>query len=138
MSPGAATPAIATTEFDLVVAYRTNRGDFAIVRFVDIDQVVFGYPNDEALAGHALYAQGLRYYAIYEVTGSPKIRALDEANNVVFPGSNVFKDAHHWIATFKDSTLEVVATGIEYAGTLPAASAYEAIVVHLAAGKLTE
>lgn len=137
MSPGAATPEILSTGFDLVVAYRTNVGDFVVVRFDGVDQLTFGYPNDEALPGHPLYAHGLRHYAFYEVMNSPKIRALHEANNVAFPGSNVFANARHWIATFKDSTLEVVATRIRYVGTFAAASAHEAIVAHGVTEKLT-
>lgn len=136
MSPGAATPAIAMTEHDLVVAYRTNYDDFVVLRFGGIDQVTFGYPNDEALAGHPLYAAGLRFYATYEVMNSPRIRELNQANQVAFPGSRVFPNARHWVVTFKDSTLEVVANGIRYAGTFAAESAYAAIGAHLTDEKL--
>jgi hypothetical protein len=42
----------------------------AVVEFPRCLLAEFGYPNDEALAGHPLYASGLRAYGIFEVLNS--------------------------------------------------------------------
>jgi hypothetical protein len=81
MSPGAPSPFVISTEFELACAYGTNlRREFGIVRFGGVDQFKFGYPNDEALAPHPLYSAGLRHYAFWEVKNSPAIAALRNAN----------------------------------------------------------
>jgi hypothetical protein len=69
----------------------------------------FGYPNDEALAGHPLFKSGLRSYGVYEVTNSPWGRELRLQNRVAFPTFDMPK-RRHFIITFHDSTFECIAT----------------------------
>lgn len=44
-----------------------------------------GHPNDEALAGHALYPYGLETYGIFEVRPSPWMDDVKACNRVAFP-----------------------------------------------------
>jgi hypothetical protein len=67
----------------------------AVIRFRGVSWVHFGPPSDERLSDHPLYQFGLSFYAFWEVLDSPKIAT----------GS----PQRHWIATFHDETLEVVA-----------------------------
>jgi hypothetical protein len=128
MSPGAPSPCVFSTEFELAVAYGTNlHREFAVVRFLGLEQFTFGYPNDEALAPHPLYGAGLRHYAFWEVTNSPVIAALSKANREAFAASSPFATSRHWVATFKDSTLEVIAETAEFVGVFRTATAAEAL-----------
>ena len=99
MDTGAPMPSIERAGDSLVVAYirsSTTRPDSsAVVRFRGVSWVHFGPPSDERLSDHPLYQFGLSFYAFWEVFDSPKIPT----------GSS----QRHWIATFHDETLEVVA-----------------------------
>lgn len=99
MDVGAPMPAIERVGDNLVVAYicsaRIAPDHSAVVRFDQVTSHHFGYPNDEGLWEHRFYDIGIRSYAFWEVLDSPDIPA----------GSS----QHHWIATFHDETLEVVA-----------------------------
>jgi hypothetical protein len=99
MDTGAPMPSIERAGDSLVVAYirsSTTRPDSsAVVCFRGVSWVHFGSPSDERLSDHPLYQFGLNFYAFWEVLDSPKIPT----------GSS----QRHWIATFHDETLEVVA-----------------------------
>jgi hypothetical protein len=69
----------------------------------------FGYPNDEALAGHPLFKSGLGFYGVFEVTNSSWDRELRLQNRVGFPTFDMPK-RRHFIVTFHDSTFECIAT----------------------------
>ena len=78
--------------------------------FEDVKSFVFGAPNDEALQGHRLYDLGLRFYSSYEVLNSAWIADLCIRNRVRPSHKDaLFKDLRHFILTFHDSTVEVVA-----------------------------
>ena len=73
----------------------------------------FGYPNDEALAGHRLYPKGLRHYGVWEVMDSEWPGELDKANAVHprhIPG--LFR-GRHIVFTFHDTTLELLGEDLE-------------------------
>lgn len=72
----------------------------------------FGYPNDEALPGHPLYARGLSAYGIYEIRNSRWIRVLTERNSVSFPSSSFARQTHFFIA-FHDSSFECIADSLK-------------------------
>jgi hypothetical protein len=103
---------------DLYCAYYVSKaledltlGEVAVLRFNGVLHFRFGYPNDEVLQAHALYTSGLEHYQFHIVEGSPLIAELEEQNRVHerhVPGmySKRFK---HFVATFHDETLEVVA-----------------------------
>jgi hypothetical protein len=71
----------------------------------------FGYPNDEALGGHPLYAKGLECYGAFEVINSSWSRQLTEQNRVSFPDMPDDDTTRHFIFTFHDSTCECLADG---------------------------
>ena len=71
----------------------------------------FGYPNDEALAGHPLYKHGLGAYGVFEVKKSIWIQQMTEQNRVSFPQTTESR-RRHFVFTFHDSTFECVADEI--------------------------
>ncbi|WP_038164582.1 hypothetical protein [Verrucomicrobium sp. BvORR106] len=64
-----------------------------------------GHPNDEALAGHALYPYGLETYGIFEVRPSPWMDEVKACNRVAFPAYDM-PDSRHIIITLHDHTFE--------------------------------
>lgn len=81
---------------------------YGIVELYWCSLTKFGYPNDEALAGHPLYEKGLNGYGVYEVFNSSWIKLSTEQNRVAFPQTPDSTD-RHFIFTFHDSTLECIA-----------------------------
>lgn len=77
----------------------------------------FGYPNDEALPGHPLYARGLSAYGVFEVRNSRWVRELTEQNRVSFP-STPNSDQTHFIVSFHDSTFECIADALKVTVTV--------------------
>jgi len=70
----------------------------------------FGYPNDEALGSHPLYASGLRQYAVFEVIDSSWKRGVIEQNLRSFPVNPPhYESLRHFVVTFQDSTFECLA-----------------------------
>jgi hypothetical protein len=68
----------------------------------------FGYPDDEALAGHPLYPFGLEPYCAYEVLNSPWLQTLAIQNQHTFPSFDFAKGRRHFIFSFHDSTFECI------------------------------
>jgi hypothetical protein len=109
-----------------IVIYRTavtapSDEPFAVLRFPMCKIVKFGYPNDEALPGHPLYAKGLNHYSVFEVLNSSWSKVLSEQNLVSFPNPRpTARTGRHFVVTFHDSTLECIADHIEgrFAGSL--------------------
>jgi hypothetical protein len=83
-------------------------GGVAIVTFASCLISRFGYPNDEALAGHPLFKSGLRFYGVHEVGNSPWDRELRLQNRIAFPTFDMPK-RRHFIVTFHDSMFECIA-----------------------------
>jgi hypothetical protein len=67
--------------------------DSAVVTFHGVKAWRYGPPNDEGLATHPLWGQGLTFYNFHEL-----VLGRDE-------------QVHRWIATFHDGTLEISAIG---------------------------
>lgn len=80
----------------------------AMVEFIRCQCTQFGYPNDEALAGHPLYAPGVAVYGICEVLNPSWSRRLEQQNRVAFPPTGSW-DLRHFIISFHDSTFECLA-----------------------------
>src|SRR5262249_17940784 len=113
MQAGAPLPVVERTGDSLVVAYVCHNPEFpgwesgadpdhpgfdiwsAVLRFEGVAWHHFGGPSEHTLPSHPLFAVGLGYYGFWEVHDSSRVPA----------GSAL----HHWIATFHDETLEVVA-----------------------------
>ena len=96
MDPGAPLPSVRAEGTKLFVAYlrRTPQASGAIIKFTGVAEYHFGAPNDERLHEHPLYSSGLGFYGFYEVRGSDGLRG---------------RTKRHWIITFHDETLEVIA-----------------------------
>ncbi len=84
---------------------------YGIVEFDSCSLTKFGYPNDEALSGHPLYARGLAGYGVYEAHNSSWIKLVTQQNRAVFPNTPD-STQRHFIFTFHDSTFECVARGL--------------------------
>ena len=131
MDTGSPRPAIRVFEETLILAYRTQTRKFAVIKFRDVHQHTFGYPNNEALAGHPVYSKELSFYAFNEVVRSPYLKELDRRNAVNFPHqSSSFTELKHWFVPFHDETLEIVGGEPEVLGTVDASSALEAIAYY--------
>ena len=115
MEAGAPLPAVHSDGHDLLCAYVLNSTgapahSVAILKFEGVLQYRFGYPNDEALSGHPLYPFGLEYYGFFTVENSPLISEIEKQNEC-HPQhrSGIYAKFRHWVVTFHDETLEVIA-----------------------------
>jgi hypothetical protein len=82
----------------------------ALVEFQRCRTYSFGFPNDEAIQAHPLYALGLKPYSAFEVQKSSWLSQLEQMNSVHprhKPDS--FESLHHYVFTFHDSTFECLA-----------------------------
>lgn len=113
---GAPEPRIFADDTRFVLRYYTQNEKIAVIVFPLTSIFKFGSPNDEALGGHPLINNGLEFYSVHKVANSTWLASLEKQNSV-HPRHNkmsYLKDKHHYIFTFHDSTLEVVATEGEY------------------------
>lgn len=113
---GVPDPKIFVDDSNFILRYATHNGKFAVVSFPMVKQFIFGSPNDEALNGHPLYKEGLKFYSVHEVENSSWLDEL-EKQNAVHPQHNkksFLQDMKHYIFTFHDSTLELAVTEGEY------------------------
>jgi hypothetical protein len=116
MNSGAPAPALCSDESGLTCGYvigatHPESGRTAILRFEGVLYYAMGFPNDEVLHAHPLYANGLGFYGFYVIEGSPLIADLDRRNQEHkrhVTGAYIQR-FRHWIITFHDETLEVVA-----------------------------
>src|SRR6266481_4895007 len=116
MDSGAPTPAIYSHESGLACGYvigatHPESGHTAVLHFDGVLYYAMGYPNDEALNAHPLYANGLGFYGFYVIKDSPLIAELDRRNQIHkrHVAGSYIERFHHWIISFHDETLEVVA-----------------------------
>jgi len=124
MDAGAPIPAVYSDETGLTCAYvigatHSESGSTAVLHFEVVLYYAMGYPNDEALNAHPLYANGLGFYGFHVVENSPLIANLDRRNQVHerHVAGAYMKRFRHWIITFHDETLEVVARNARFVRT---------------------
>jgi hypothetical protein len=124
MDAGAPMPAVCSDETGLTCAYiigatHAESGSTAVLHFEGVLYYAMGYPNDEALAGHPLYNNGLESYEFQLVENSPLIADLDRRNQVHerHVAGSYLKRFRHWVITFHDETLEVVARNARLVST---------------------
>lgn len=124
-SPGAPMPVVFADDHRLMLAYLVTPTDQGrvIVEFVGPRAHYFGPPNDEALAGHPLYARGLESYGVYEIRDSSWVRALEQRNRV-HPQHDPrnYDGLRHLVLTFHDSTFECIAMGARIEARFPEAA----------------
>lgn len=114
-STGSPLPRVISDEGNIFLAYICEDETTAVVRFKSYRNYKFGFPNDETLCGHPLYAKGLRQYGIYNVKNSTWIEELKKINSVhPYHDKKRFDAYKHFIFTFHDSTFECVAEGLEF------------------------
>ena len=112
MDLGSPEPAVYENRGTAWVAYRCDNGDSAgwgigadlsdaapveccaVLRFTGVESLTLGPPGDERLHEHPLHDAGLEPYSFHVVEDS------DEATE---------GQTAHWIVTFHDETLEVIA-----------------------------
>jgi len=81
-----------------------------LIGFPLCSNILFGAPNDEALGGHPLSKNGLKFYSVHE-TGNSSLSQDLERRNSNYPRHDRdrhLKDKRDYIFTFEDSTLECV------------------------------
>lgn len=98
MDVGGPQPAVVTDAGVACVAYRTDRGDhFAVLRFRDVQRLTFGEPANQLLDEHQLSPGDLPVCTFHIVT-SPDLER---------------EGLGHWVATFPDESLDVVARHVD-------------------------
>lgn len=114
---GAPLPQVYSSEYRTFLIYHTristyHEEEIAIVEFLDTLAYKFGVVNDEALNGHPLYNDGLDFYAAHEIENSSWLEEIKTIHKVHPKFSeDHWKDQRHFILTFQDSTLEIIAKG---------------------------
>lgn len=93
-------PAILCDSESLWLAYESTSSlptPYAIVRFLFVIDHRLSSINDEGLGEHPYFKAGLEFYSFNEIT--------DSAETIRWAGLK----ARHWVVTFKDNTLDVIA-----------------------------
>lgn len=93
-------PSLLVDSRSILLAYETagtKKDTYAVVRFTDVIDHRLSPINDEGLGKHAYAKFGLEWYSFNEVSDSKEV--LEWA---------VLR-ARHWVVTFKDVTLDVLA-----------------------------
>lgn len=128
-SVGAPCPLVFATEHEVHVTYYLDaieeEWDGTTVRVIDhastgepsivvtfhrVTAHYFGMPNDETMHGRPLYKLGLQAHSYFEVLGSSWRDELERMNRVhSHHKKEHYADVRHFIFTFHDTTLEVLA-----------------------------
>jgi hypothetical protein len=113
---GVAEPQVHADDSRLHIRYSTPDDSVAIITFPLANVFQFGSPNDEALGGHPLYRNGLKFYSIHRVDDSSWINDLEKRNSVdpQHDRERFLEGKAHYVFTFQNSTLECVVTEGEY------------------------
>src|SRR5215213_3446444 len=88
--PNMPEPVVVQSERACYLVYRDRDDERKALEFSRCSISKFGYPNDEALAGHRLYEKGLRFYGFFEVVESEWIAELRKGNEIRFPDFKSF------------------------------------------------
>ena len=119
-------PALFCDSIDLWLAYamaHTPQRRYAIVQFIDVIDHRLSPINDEGLGSHPYATFGLQFYAFNEITGSREAIKWSALQ------------ARHWVVTFKDNALDVVAGGAKVvARDVDAGSPMSALIGYLLNG----
>ena len=120
-SVGAPCPLILSDEYNLYVAYfmQEQQVNFeleavGLVKFTGFHSYKFGAPNDEAFHGHPLSKNGLKPYGTFKIQNSTWLQELCKQNSVhPYHSDDNFNKLCHYIWSFHDTTLEVIAKNYE-------------------------
>jgi len=95
-------PALFSDTSTLWLAYETDtKGSFAVIRFSDVFDHRLSPINDEGLGEHPYAKFGLNFYSFHEIENSLETQKW------------AMLSVHHWVLTFKDNALDVLACFIE-------------------------
>jgi hypothetical protein len=109
-------PALFCDSDDLWLAYLSHRG-YAIVQFVGVIDHRLSPINDEGIGKHPYAKAGLQFYSFNVITGS--------AETIEWAALR----ARHWTVTFKDNTLDVIASDAKVVATELHASSPTAVLL---------
>jgi len=102
-----------TTQRDLYLFLEEDKDFITAIKFT-YKIYKFGYPNDEVLSSHPMWAYGLRSYGIYEVLNSPWIEEIKHSNRIhPHHSDTLFENDRHFIISYKDHTLDVICKKME-------------------------
>lgn len=87
----------------LIASSLPNR--YAVIRFMDVIDHRLSPINDEGIGEHPYAEAGLEWYSFNEIT--------DSAETIKWSVLTAGLIARHWVITFKDNTLDVIARGAE-------------------------
>lgn len=93
-------PALLGNSIDLWLGYamaHTPARRYAIIQFIDVTDHRLSPINDEGLGSHPYAKAGLQWYTFNEISGSRETIKWSALQ------------ARHWVVTFKDNTLDVLA-----------------------------
>jgi hypothetical protein len=99
---------------DLYLLLEENEGLINTIRFKLFKIYKYGFPNDEVIGAHPMAKFGLGFYGLFDVINSPWITHIRDSNRI-HPrhNDNMFTDYKHYIARFKDVTLDVICKKME-------------------------
>ena len=107
---------VISSQHKLYLLLARKKDNVDVLEF-DFSVYKYGYPNDEV--GHPLMKYGLGFYGFYEVLNSKWIDKLRINNSAHLSHSDdIFNKKKHYVAKFKDVTLEVISYNYELK-TLP-------------------
>jgi hypothetical protein len=117
----APTPTVLADGYRCAVSYVTRTDAVWLIEFLGVESLMFGAPNDEALGGHPLAQRGLTVCSVARIERSSWVRALERMNSI-HPEHDPsrFAGLTHFVFSFHDDTLEVVAADARVVGELPA------------------
>lgn len=92
------------------VVYYAENGLVTTATFSGYAQLVFGYPNDEAAS--AIYPH--LAYGFYEAVDSDWPSRLNAQNSLAFPASHARFNRKHYLASFHETTLNVLALAVSF------------------------
>ena len=108
-----------------VMGMDSENEPLAIVKFNFFHAFQFGPPNDEAFSGHPLSHKGLEPHGAFQILGSNWLASFEKMNSVhPLHKKEHFDRFKHFILSFHDTTLEVIAESFEIetlTGSLPEA-----------------
>lgn len=121
-------PAILAESANLWIAYfQPGNETLAVVKFTGLIDHRLAPINDQGLGRHRYVQSGLQPYSFNELTGTEETNCWQTLR------------ARHWVVTFQDETLDVIACGGEVVSCgLTAASPLEALISQVLKGSQSE
>lgn len=121
-SVGAPCPMLVCDEYNLYVAFYMQEQEeiiefeaVGLLKFCDFNTFKFGAPNSEVFHGHPLHSKGLEAYGTFQINRSSWVQELRIQNSVhPFHSDDAFNNLKHFVWSFHDTTLEVVARTYEF------------------------